>query len=261
MAVPVRRVVRAVAFDLDDTLVVEEATARASMREAAALLEGHDPDEVADVVLGTARALWRSHPAHARCLALGFASWEGLWATFEGCQASVDELRAWAPTFRRRTWTGALAAVGVHDDALAQAMADAYVEAQRRGHPTVEGAGEVVRSLRGRCRLALLTNGPSDIQRRKLASTGLEDCFDAVVVSGELGIGKPDPRAFLHAADAVGLPPSEVVMVGDSWERDVAGAVGAGMSAVWLSAGRPAPHAAGVAVVEHIRDLGSVLDV
>jgi putative hydrolase of the HAD superfamily len=204
---------RAVIFDLDDTLIVEEATARASLREEAALLEQRGADELATVVLGTARSLWRSHPSHALCLALGIASWEGLWATFEGCHMCVDGVRAWAPTYRRRTWSSALAAVGVHDDALARAMSDAYVNAQRRGHPTIDGAGDAVRSLRGRCPLALLTNGPSDVQRHKLASTGLGDCFDIVVISGELGIGKPDPRAFLHASEAIGLPPSEVVMV------------------------------------------------
>jgi len=254
--------ISAVIFDLDDTLIIEEATALASLREAASLLDDHDADEFATLVLETARSLWRAHRLHPLCLELGIASWEGLWATFEGCHESIDELRTWAPTYQQRVWSNAIAAVGDPDEGLAQAMSEAYVHAQRRGHPSIEGAGDAVRSLHGRCRLALLTNGPSDIQRRKLALTGLEDCFDSVIISGELGIGKPDVRVFQHAAEALEVPPSEIVMIGDSWERDVIGAVNAGMSAVWLSSARPTPEdVTRVTVAEGIDAIASVLDL
>ena len=254
--------ISALIFDLDDTLIIEEATARASMREAATLLENRDPGEFATLVLESARALWRAHPLHPLCLDLGFASWEGLWATFDGCHEDLDNLRVWSPTYRQRTWSSALAGIGIHDDGLAKAMSDTYVHAQRRGHPPIHGARESVRSLSERCRLALLTNGPSDIQRRKLASTGLEECFEAVFISGELGIGKPDVRIFLHAAQVLQVPTSEIVMIGDSWERDVIGAVNAGMSAVWISSGRPIPEDIdGVSIVESIDALNSVLNL
>jgi FMN phosphatase YigB (HAD superfamily) len=44
-------------------------------------------------------------------------------------------------------------------------------------------------------------NGASCLQREKLATAGLEDYFDTVVVSAELGVGKPDPSIFEHALD------------------------------------------------------------
>lgn len=49
-------------------------------------------------------------------------------------------------------------------------------------------------SLQGLCRLASLTNGDPRIQPAKLAATDLERCSDSVIVSGEVGIRRPDAR-------------------------------------------------------------------
>ncbi len=155
-------------FDLDDTLIVEEASARSSLTEVAGLVPGVEPEAFAGHVLATARRLWYAGPSHHICRELGFASWEGLWATFEGNDPLVDELRAWIPTYQREVWTTALMAHGIDDPMLSVALPEAYRSAQRRGHPLIEGADQLVRSLAGRCRLGLLTNGPSDIQRLKL---------------------------------------------------------------------------------------------
>jgi len=56
-----------------------------------------------------------------------------------------------------------------------------------------------------------------------LSDLGLKHCFESIVISGEIGIKKPDPRIFLHALNDTGLKPEEVVFVGDSPE-DVQGA-------------------------------------
>lgn len=249
---------RAVIFDLDDTLIVEEAVARSSLRHVAGMLAGHDPDRVVEVVLTSARRLWRAGPCRQICHELGIASWEGLWATFEGGHPVLDDLRDWARTYRPEAWRTALAELGVADGdgALGAAMADAYIERQRRGHPLIEGAADVVRTLAITGRVGLLTNGPSDIQRLKFEGTGLADCFDAVVISGEVGVGKPDRAVFALALERLGTTPPTTVMVGDSWERDVVGARGGGMAAVWVAGGRPPPEPLpDVTVVDSVGEL------
>jgi putative hydrolase of the HAD superfamily len=232
---------RAVVFDLDDTLIVEEAVARASLRSAVQLVPGADPDEAIEMVLGAARTVWRSGPHYQLALELGIASWEGLWSRFHGCHPRLDGLAEWAPSYRRRAWQSALAALGVEDADLAATMAETYDHAQEAGHPLIDGAAEVVRQAKERYWLGLLTNGSADIQHLKLIQTGLAECFDAVVVSGEVGVGKPSPEAFRLALRALAVRPEEAVMVGDSWERDVKGALAAGMPAVWVAGERPAP--------------------
>jgi FMN phosphatase YigB (HAD superfamily) len=69
-------------------------------------------------------------------------------------------------------------------------------------------------------------------------------------------MGKPDPAVFAHALDRLGAEPETAVMVGDSWERDVVGALGAGMSAVWVAGGRSPPERrAEVPVVDSVGEL------
>jgi FMN phosphatase YigB (HAD superfamily) len=72
------------------------------------------------------------------------------------------------------------------------------------------------------------------VQREKLASTTLAGHFEAIVISAEVGVGKPDPRIFRLALGALGVTSADAVMIGDSLERDVAGARRAGMRSVWL---------------------------
>ena len=91
-------------------------------------------------------------------------------------------------------------------------------------------------------RVAVLTNGINEQQRRKLATLGVLDDVEFVVALDDLGVGKPDPRMYAEACRRFGLAPSDVVYVGDDVERDAVGASAAGLIGVWLDrVGLPAP--------------------
>ena len=81
--------------------------------------------------------------------------------------------------------------------------------------------------------MAVVTNGAACLQREKLAASGLADRFGAVVVSGEVGVGKPDAAVFRVALERLGA--DEAVMIGDSLDRDIDGALAAGLGAVWIN--------------------------
>jgi HAD superfamily hydrolase (TIGR01549 family) len=235
--------VRAVLLDLDDTLIVEESHAMAQIRATAALA-GADPEGWDEIVLAAARAEWYASEYHPACKALGISSWEGLWSTFEGAHLLIAPLADWTEGYRTRTWTRVLETTG-RDPALAPELSELYISNQRAGHPLAPGATELVQRAVATGPVAIVTNGPPDIQRLKISQTGLESAFSVVVISGDLGIGKPDPRIFGHALEALGvshIDPAEAVMVGDSWERDVEGALGAGLGAIWISHGREPPN-------------------
>jgi FMN phosphatase YigB (HAD superfamily) len=87
-------------------------------------------------------------------------------------------------------------------------------------------------ALRGRVRLALLTNNPygEEVLRRHGLDT---DVFECVVVA-DPAVRKPDPRAFAPLVDALALAPIRIAYVGDSITADVEGALGAGLQAAWL---------------------------
>jgi putative hydrolase of the HAD superfamily len=95
----------------------------------------------------------------------------------------------------------------------------------------------VLALLRRHVRLALVTNGASDLQRRKLAVSGLKEHFDVVVASCDVGVGKPDPAIFEAALDGLGVSAAEAVMVGNDRERDVEGAASAGIRSLWIQHG------------------------
>ena len=84
-------------------------------------------------------------------------------------------------------------------------------------------------------RLAVITNADSAYQRKKISDTGLAGTFDDLIISGELGVAKPDPQIFHAACTAVGAEPHETVHVGDRLDTDALGAANAGMHGVWLN--------------------------
>jgi putative hydrolase of the HAD superfamily len=105
-------------------------------------------------------------------------------------------------------------------------------------------------------KLGVVTNGPSAMQRHKLALLGLEHAFDAVVVSGEEGVRKPDEEIFRRALARCGVAAHEAVFVGDHPVADIEGAHRAGLHAVWRFVPYWPPV---VANVPRIRALSEVL--
>ncbi|MBC7256010.1 MAG: HAD family hydrolase [Chloroflexi bacterium] len=67
-----------------------------------------------------------------------------------------------------------------------------------------------------------------------LRERGLEGQFDAVIISGEVGVDKPDPKIFQTALQAVQCAPEEALFVGDSLEADIAGAEAVGCRAILI---------------------------
>jgi putative hydrolase of the HAD superfamily len=86
-------------------------------------------------------------------------------------------------------------------------------------------------------RLVIVTNGRGPQQLAKIRNTGLDTLVDGWVISGDLGLRKPDPRAFIAAADHVGANLEGAWMIGDSPQHDIGGAHGLGLRSVWIGAG------------------------
>jgi putative hydrolase of the HAD superfamily len=92
----------------------------------------------------------------------------------------------------------------------------------------------LLRRVRQRYRIGVLTNGGSALQRAKLAAAGLADEVDAVVVSEEIGARKPQGAAFAAICEALGASPGACLHVGDQPTDDVLGAERAGLAACWV---------------------------
>ena len=116
------------------------------------------------------------------------------------------------------------------DATHASAAAELHRRVYQASRCRVPGALELLRALRGRVRIAVVTNNTMAEQTEKLATFGLAALVDALVTSEEIGAAKPDGRIFAAALQRVDCAPDEAVMVGDSWTHDVLGATSAGIS-------------------------------
>lgn len=83
----------------------------------------------------------------------------------------------------------------------------------------------------------VITNGPSVLQNHKMDTSGLRPYCDIVVVSGDVGVHKPDPALFSYTADKLGLETEECVYVGDHPVNDIQGALSSGMHAIRMNWG------------------------
>ncbi|MHA1001681.1 pyrimidine 5'-nucleotidase [Leclercia pneumoniae] len=134
-------------------------------------------------------------------------------------------------------WAGRLnVSPGVLNDAFLNAMAEICAP--------LPGAVSLLDSLKGKAKLGIITNGFTALQQIRLERTGLRDYFDALVISEEVGVPKPDPRIFDYALELAGNPDrTRVLMVGDTAESDIRGGMNAGLATCWLNAhGRALPE-------------------
>ncbi len=87
--------------------------------------------------------------------------------------------------------------------------------------------------------VAICTDLTAHIQHRKIAALGLCDDISCLVTSEEAGREKPSPQIFALCLRKLGFPAEEVCCIGDNYEKDIAGAKACGMQAVWFHPEQP----------------------
>ena len=228
----------ALLLDLDDTLIPDESASAAAFLAACAPVAdryGLHPAAVAHSAGACARQLWHASDHTAYGQSIGISSWEGLWAEFTGDAPELQRLHAWAPAYRREAWTRALAQHGVHDPDYAVVLADRFRRERRQRNAMFPDAAQLLPQFARRLPLALVTNGAPDLQHFKIDASGVRPYFQSIVVSGELGIGKPHPAPMQRALRQLNCNPAHAAMVGDNPNSDIAGALNTGVHAIWLN--------------------------
>jgi putative hydrolase of the HAD superfamily len=127
-----------------------------------------------------------------------------------------------------------LRALGINED-HADTITDMYVREYPAVNAPMPGARTIVGELSRKYMTGVVSNGFPDVQYAKLETIGLKQDFSCIVLSEEIGIRKPDPGIFLHAASLLKVKPGECLYVGDSYANDVTGATNAGMAVCWFN--------------------------
>lgn len=206
--------IKAIFFDLDDTLCAYWAASRKGLRQA------FDEDGFGEES-GAAVEAWKK--------------------VFKSFSPEIKKshwyeryLESGEPT-RTEHMRRMLAEMGREDMARATRLSERYAHFRDRNLCLFDEAVDVLEFLRGKFKLGLITNGPADIQRQEIATLEIEKYFDHILIEGEFKIGKPHLEIFDDARSQWGYEPDEMLFVGNAFEHDVQGAKNAGWHALWVN--------------------------
>lgn len=211
---------RAVLFDLDDTLFAHRAAVEAG-------------------VLARASALGWSDATAADTVARWFELEEFHYPRYLRGEVPFEEQRR----VRAQEFAAAYG-VTLDPDAAAEWFADylgEYRTAWTLHDDSLDCLDELSRRIPG-VRFGIITNGELDFQATKLDAVRLSERMSAVIASGDVGVAKPDPAIFVLACERLSVEPGDAAYVGDRLRTDAIGAAGAGLTGVWLDR-RDAPVA------------------
>ncbi len=226
-------------IDLDDTLIDFHANSRIALR-----------------ILYDEMNLGRFYACCDDWIAAYEKNNKSLWSRYNRAEITKDFLR-----IERMRAVIAHAWHGGDDELvnLSWEMDSVYLSRLAEQKTLVEGAPEMLDYLRRRgYNIGVLSNGFSQVQHLKIASAGLTDRIDMVILSDDIGVNKPDRRIYDYAMKQSGCPDFNAhVMIGDNPDTDIAGAVNAGWGAIYFNRGKaeaPVAH-------ERFVEIGSLASV
>ncbi|PRW20863.1 N-acylneuraminate-9-phosphatase [Chlorella sorokiniana] len=238
------RRLKAVFFDLDDTLVLTEDCDRAAFACVAQLAEELLPGCNGRRLVNEWRPLFHASP----------------W-----CPEGKVEVEAW----RAQLWLQAMGRQGHSDTDAAAALQRCFSSTRLQHFRFGEGVEPMVASLQQRgLQTVVITNGHATVQRQKLEACAAARLFRHILVGGEEiargGHEKPHPSIFHKACSLAGCLPEEAVHVGDSLLADINGALRAGLAgAVWINRNGERPVPTGLrpaAILSSVLELPSALE-
>lgn len=159
---------------------------------------------------------------------------KSLWVDYQNSMINSDQLQH----YRFKCWSKRLQ-ISTQD--LNQRFMAAMVEICA----PQDGAISLLRALKGKVKLGIITNGFIALQQARLERMGLREHFDLLVISEQVGVAKPHPGIFEHAFANMDASVKRecVLMVGDNPESDILGGINAGLDTCWLNAdNKPVPE-------------------
>jgi 2-haloacid dehalogenase len=173
-----------------------------------------------------------------------------LWLAFEEGKVTQAEIK----TQRFERW---LESLNIHAD-IEKVSRDYLLYLSQQG-PLLENALEIIQTLSKQYKMLLLTNGLKEVQRPRFNASVLEPYITDIIVSGEVGFAKPDPRIFEAAFKTIGNPSkNEVLMIGDSLSADIQGGINYGLDTCWYN---PVKVGSSLPITHTIHDLRQLLEI
>jgi len=175
-----------------------------------------------------------------------------LWADYHTGKISKTELRE---TRFKKTFLD----LGVRPDSIPLKFEDDYVMICPTKTNLFPHAHETLRYLKDKYTLHLISNGFKESSELKVGNANIGGYFQHFIISEIVGVNKPDPAIFEHALNLAGAEKHESLMIGDSLEADVYGAINFGMDAIYFNPfNAPKPDDVPLQV-NHLKELTLIL--
>lgn len=175
-----------------------------------------------------------------------------LWAEYHTGKITKTELRE---TRFKRTFVE----LGLAPELVPVAFEDDYVKLCPTKTNLFPHAHETLRYLQSRYTLHLISNGFKEASEMKIGNTNIGGYFTHIIISEIVGVNKPDKAIFEHALNLAGARKEESLMVGDSLEADVYGALHFGMDAIYFNPFKAAKPDDVPIQVHHLQELTAIL--
>ena len=176
-----------------------------------------------------------------------------LWRIYGEGKITKEELN-------RRRYNHPLETVGVNDPQLAATFCrEALGRIPTKGH-LVPGAIELLEYLCPKYNMYILSNGFKELQSRKMQTAGIANYFDALILSEDIGVNKPDSRIYEHAMHRTSSRPEDSLMIGDMFDTDIVGAANFGIDSIYYNPKGKAGHPfAPTYEVRHLLEIKEIL--
>jgi putative hydrolase of the HAD superfamily len=151
-----------------------------------------------------------------------------LWAQYHLGQISKTELR-------ETRFKNTFIELGINLEIMPATFEDDYVQICPTKTNLFPHAHETLQYLKSKYTLHLITNGFKESTELKAAGTNITGYFKNIIISETIGVNKPDPAIFEHATTLAGCHKNSCIMIGDSIEADIRGALSYGMDAIYFN--------------------------
>jgi putative hydrolase of the HAD superfamily len=177
---------------------------------------------------------------------------QACWKLFQYDKISHDELR-----YNRLKHSFDAINYSVSDEQI-EIIAQEYIHLLPDNNYLLDGAFEILEYLNSNYKLHIITNGFAEVQQRKIKNSKLYDYFHTITNSEMAGVKKPNPIIFEYALDLAKAKKENSIMIGDSLDADVQGALDMGLDAIYFNSDK-LPVDQNIKQVNHLLELKKYL--
>jgi HAD superfamily (subfamily IA) hydrolase, TIGR02254 len=162
-------------------------------------------------------------------------------------------------TLNRERFLYPMLQVGINDPKMAVQIGIEYLEMLPSRTALVPHAKELLEYLYLKYPLTIISNGFTEVQSRKINSSGIALYFKHIVLSEEVKLLKPDQRIFEHALTLNNATAGDAIMIGDSYEADIAGAQNAKIDQIYFNRQQTNTSPQCTFVVKNLEEIFTIL--